>query len=294
MAARHTSLLVREKDVDRFKVIYGIIQKKHSHQPLPTPKIGKLGKDYLISLKFDDEFFRTAIETLIYNDMKILLPDESTKEIIDQVKERRMQAAIRRTATLEDQSPFRTKVSIESVNEMVDLGNYESLINVSKNINNEKEIVEKASNNIDYCINRAIDIAVLETKSDKALIKRSLKKLIEIASDKKIKSLNKISLLKRAGAEAIDLCVTDWETIKDLINIANNNQVHNTVNIKAAIKFYEVAFSNTTKYKNEIDAAIKKLNIRWLMIALDVVENSLTEYEKSQLDSLIETIKKKR
>ena len=46
--------------------------------------------------------------------------------------------------------------------------------------------------------------------------------------------------------------------------------------------------------KNEIDAAIKKLNIRWLMIALDVVESSLTEYEKSQLDSLIETIKKKR
>ena len=46
--------------------------------------------------------------------------------------------------------------------------------------------------------------------------------------------------------------------------------------------------------KNEIDAAIKKLNIRWLMIALDVVESRLTEYEKSQLDSLIETIKKKR
>ncbi|MBL1212490.1 MAG: hypothetical protein HND52_03915 [Ignavibacteriae bacterium] len=294
MTARHTSLLVREKDVDRFKIIFDIIQKKHSHKPLTSPKVGKLGKDYLISLKFDDDFYRTAIETLVYNDMKILLPDENTKDIINRVKERRIQAAINSSIKIDERKPVRKKVSTEDVDEIVYFGNYESLINVSKNINNEKEVIEKAAGNIDACINRAIDIAVIEAKNDKALINRSIKRLIEIASDKKIKSLNKINLLKRAGFEAIELCATDWETIKDLINIANNNQLHNLVNIKSAIKFYEVAFGNRTKYKNEIDAAVKKLNIRWLTIVLDVVENSLTQYEKSQLDSLIDAIKIKR
>ena len=293
MALRHISILVKDKDVDKFKVIFGIIQKKQSEQPLPPPKIGKLGKDYLIALKFEESFYRTAVETLTYNDMKILLPDDQTQEMIDQIRERRIQIAINSSIIVDD-SPIRSRVSAEAVDEMVDLGNYGSIINVSKNINADQEVVERALNNISNSINRAIDIAVLEAKSDKALIKSSIKKLIHIASDNKIKSLNKLDLLKRAGVEAIELCVNDWDTVKELINISNNNQLHNLINIKAAVKFYDVVLSNRTKYKLELEAATKKLNVRWLIIALDVVENNLSDEEKSKLESLIEFIRKKR
>ena len=293
MALRHISILVKDKDVDKFKVIFGIIQKKHSDAPLPSPKIGKLGKDYLIALKFEEGFYRTAVETLTYNDMKILLPDDQTQVMIDEIRERRIQIAINSSIIVDD-TPIRARVSAEAVDEMVDLGNYGSIINVSKNINADQEVVERALNNISNSINRAIDIAVLEAKSDKALIKNSIKKLIHIASDSKIKSLNKIDLLKRAGVEAIELCVDDWDTVKELINIANNNQLHNLINIKAAVKFYDVVLNNRIKYKLELEAATKKLNIRWLIIALDVVESNLTEEEKSKLDSLIEFIRKKR
>jgi hypothetical protein len=293
MALRHISILVKDKDVDKFKVIFGIIQKKQSEEQLPSPKIGKLGKDYLIALKFKEDFYRTAVETLTYNDMKILLPDDQTQEMIDQIREKRMQIAINSSIIVDD-SPIRSRVSAEAVDEMVDLGNYGSIISVSKNINADQEVVERALNNISISINRAIDIAVLEAKSDKALIKSSIKKLIHIASDNKIKSLNKLDLLKRAGLEAIELCIDDWDTVKELINISNNNQLHNLINIKAAVKFYDVVLSNRTKYKLEIEAATKKLNVRWLIIALDVVENNITDEEKSKLESLIEFIRKKR
>lgn len=293
MALIPISVLVKENDLDKFKFIFGIIQKKQSDKTPLSSKIGKLGKDYLISLKFEESFYQKAVETLTYNDIKILLPDDQTQEMIDEIREKRIQIAIN-SSKIADDSPIRSHVSAAAVNEMVELGSFESVINVSKNINADKEVVERALNNISNAINRAIDIAVLEAKSDKALIKSSIKKLILIASNNKIKSLNKMDLLKRAGTEAIELCVEDWDSIKDLINIANNNQLHNLINIKAAVKFYDVVFSNTTKYKVELEAAIKKLNARWLLIALDVVESNITDEEKFKLDSLIEFIRKKR
>jgi hypothetical protein len=291
MMIKHISILVNEKDVEKFKVIFNLIQKRHSDTSLHPPKIGRLGGDCLISLRFEEQLYKTAIETLIYNDIKILLPDEETREIIEGIWERRIQFAIN-SKVKDDYSKLRSHITAKTVEEMVLLGDYEAILDITKNINTDKAVVELAINNLSDTIGRAIEIAVLEAKNDKALIKRSIKKLIQIVSNKKIKSLNKISLLNRAGIEAIELCAEDWDSVKELINISNNNKLQNIVNVKAAIKFYDIVLSNKTKYKNEFDLAVKNLNIRWLIIVLEIVENNLTEEEISKVQNLIDIIKK--
>jgi len=60
--------------------------------------------------------------------------------------------------------------------------------------------------------------------------------------------------------------------------------------VKAAISFYDVVVVNSDLYPEEITIACKKLNTRWLLIAIGSVEADLTESEKESFYLLTDFI----
>lgn len=90
--------------------------------------------------------------------------------------------------------------------------------------------------------------------------------------------------------DAIELCSMDENYVGSLIDIANKNKLHNKINIQAAIKFYEIVKENSDEY--EIHEAVKKLNIRWLKNALDIVLEKLNDIEIKKVNELFNFIEK--
>lgn len=252
-----------------------------------------IGDDVIISFRIDADSYSFMVEKLIYNNVRLLIVDKKNEDLMESIQKKIHQAnsdfigwgASKNLASL---------VKSKSLEELVENGNYREVIRLSKNFASSNTIIEKAKNNISPAIFVAIDTAFQDGLRNQIEIDNSIEKLIEIASDKNLKVLNKIDELKRAGFLAIELCTQRRDNYSDLIHIANNSSLHNIINIKAAIRFSQLILSDTEQYDEEIQLAVRKLNTRWLSIAMDIVEKDLSDAEVTEFKKFFNFIVTKR
>lgn len=182
----------------------------------------------------------------------------------------------------------------DSLDKLIEEGNYGSLINISKDITYNPETIQKAKSSISLSVNTAIVKHIEFVSSHKWEVLKTIDNLMQIASDNKLKLFNCDQLMKQAGIIAIELCTKDEDSLNFLIKISNNQSVDNILNLKAAIRLGEVVLIDPEKYEYNIKAAVKELNTRRLNILMDSVRDKFELKEIETFDRFFELIKKSR
>lgn len=253
-------------------------------------RFGNLGDENLLSFNVDKEHYNFVIEKFALMGIKLLLPEEKIINVVSKIKSKIELNPSKDTGTknLNNENPSTI------LDNSIKLGDYEKVIQMSKDFRNGIEVIHRAKESIDLTIKIAMQNAYNKAIKNKFEINDSYSKLIKIASDNKLKMLHKNEFLKEAGLLLVDLCSINKEYMNLLVQICNNNSVFNLVNIKAAIKLSEFVVDNSQDQNENIEYFVKYLNIKWLLIAYDVVNAELTTEEKESFNLLINSIKERK
>ena len=281
-------LKINFDDISAIKLQLKRLQERNPRLQYGPIKIGHLGDDVILSFDVEEEFYGSILEKLEFTGAKSVIKTENTGSVA-----KNDQPGIALQVDSKDApSQFKTSSNQNknTLENFIAEGDYEKVIELSKNVKSGYEMMKKAKEKIDDAVTNAIKITYNRAVQNKVYLEESITKLTRISSDKRLKLLNKVDLMTAAGLRAVKLCENSFENVSDLILIANNNLLPNIVVIKAAVKFSEIIFSEPEKYAEDYKYAVKYLNTRWLLIAKDVVISKITLNEKLHLKNLIDYI----
>ncbi|MFA6977926.1 MAG: hypothetical protein WC209_01280 [Ignavibacteriaceae bacterium] len=285
--------LVNEKQLKTMGSIIEVLTQKLPHLIVTPFKYGKIGNEILVSFKVNQELYQFLIEKLTINGIQVVVQDEKTKKLVDSAKTQIKETGTGRMMPWGNKQKPRDSEK-KSIEELSEAGDYTEVIRISRDITHGKEESERAKLNIDRAIHSAINKAYSEAYSKRLDIQKNIDRLVQIASDNNLQVLQKVDFAKQAGLLAVQICIKNKDYVASLIPICNNNKLHNLICVKAAIAFYEIVFRDRDSYREEVGIARKKLNTRWLMIAINTVEPELTQSEKASFNALIDFISANR
>lgn len=280
-----------KNDIERIKLIIERLKEKNPSLSSTPLRFGKIGDDIIVTFKVDNKSYKSVIEKLVVNNIKVLSNSESTQRLIDTVKNSNVSNTAKSSGMGWDDLREKNQAGEhKKLQEFISEGNYNEVIRISRTVSLGREIVETAKNNIDHTIEKAINSAFNDGLTKKYDIDINIQKLVQIASDNNLKFLHKNDLMKQAGLNAVIIATRNKEYVGELIKMCNNNLLNNLVNIKAAVKFAEIVLPNPESFKEDILIAIRTINTRWLKIAFNVAANELSENEVVLFNKLIDFI----
>ncbi|MFA6596321.1 MAG: hypothetical protein WCS69_01250 [Ignavibacteriaceae bacterium] len=285
------NILVDEKQVKIIKNVVGaLIQAKPQLRVTPF-KYGTIGDNVLVNFKVDSDHHRFLIDKLASNGIHTINIDLKTKHQFDNAKLKAKTGGTTENYSFGSKSKTNEKKTLD---QLINEGDYAEVIKISRDVTLPIEEIETAKSTIDATIQRAINNAYSEAEIKKTNIDKNIERLITIASDKNLKAMQKQDFIKQAGLFAIQICLHNNDYVGDLINICNNNMLQSIVNVKAAVSFYDAVIVNSDMYEEEVLIARRRLNTRWLLIAISSVEADLTDGEKESFYKLIDFISANR
>lgn len=284
-----------ESEVTKLKELLKKLEDSITDLMIGPLLIGELGEDFIVSFNVDDKHYRMIIEKLTMNKLKVLTLDDKIIKIINATPMKvKMQSP---SANLQEREQPKTPpvdVQNQTLENAIQNGEYETVIQIAMDIRNSSEIVERAKNNISYSVFIAIEKVYHKALEKKYEVPKSFARLVEISTDSKLKTLKFTELLKYAGARAVNISALHKEHFRKLIQLCNDSKLLNYVNVKAAIKFSDIALKDPDQYEIEIDLAVRELNIKWLQIVYDVACVEFNKEEQSQFNQLLDLITSKR
>lgn len=290
-------LKINFEDVAAIKLQLKRLQERNPELQYGPIKIGHLGDDVVMSFDIEEGYYGLLLEKLEFTGAKSIVRNENANFLEkkeaqenqpEQQAQKNTQASYQTNAQgLKNNTVKKDPNSLES---LVADGEYEKVIDLSKNVKAGYQMMKKAKESVEEAVKNAIKITFGNGSRNRAYLEESITKLIQIGTDKRLKLLNKTDLMTAAGLRAIKLCDSSTDNISDLILIANNNMLPNIVTIKAASKFSETIFKEPEKYEEDFKYAQKYLNTRWILIAKDVVINQMSLTEKLNIKNLVEYI----
>jgi len=232
--------------------------------------------------------FVLVIEILSLNGFKIISQDPIVKAIIDKVNER----------YYEELAYYASEVDIkksvnkthDSLDKFINEGSYKELIGICKDVTYSAETVNKARASVSRSVTNAIIKVINDVATYKLTIDAGIKSLLAIASDNALKPFNCSELMIEAANVAFELCAKNANVLQNLIKFSNHKFSNSIINLKAAAKFAEIAFSDETKYDSQIRYAVRELNIRWLLNLIEPLRDKLSEEENESIDLLVTRI----
>ena len=278
---------------DKFKILKSILKDVKDSSPkavISSINQGNLGDDIMASFTVDDEHYHPVIEELEKADLKLFggSPQNSNKQA---------SSGSPANYSARDNNQVDTKVILKNNSPMSVLdfaiknGDYEKVIQFSKDYRIGFEAVKKAKDSITITVNNCIENAYFKALKSKFEVSNSLNLLIKIASSKELKSLHTNDQIKTAGLKAVELCSIHKEHMNFLIQICNNNAVPHIICIKAAIQLAKILLNDEEANEDNTNYTVKYLNLRWLNIVYHTVNSEISEKERGIIDDLISSIK---
>ncbi len=284
-------LKVKERELSQVKNILRLYKESKPDVSFSAPRHGSLGDDELISFNVEEKHYNPLVEKLTLYGFKLLLP-------INISEKEKVQAVIKQSPgisnTVQKEIKKNTIGSVDSILDgSIERGDYEKVIQISKDFRSGHELIKKAKDNIESTVNLAINLAFEKGMKSKYEINTSFNMLIKIASDKNLKAMHFINQQKTAGLYAIELCIAHREFLNLLIQICNNNSIPHVICIKAAVELTDIVFDEQNG-NEDMEYAVRYLNIKWLQIAFDIAGVEINEAEKDSVKHLISEVRKIR
>jgi len=294
------TLLIKEKDQGTIKSLLSFFKERYNDFSVIKYRTGKIGEDILVSFRISKNYYSQVFEKFAYNDIPVLLKDQSTIEFIDEKKEQKKIKL--RARGWKEISVHVKQITFSELENLSQQGKIKEVAREAKGgVGANPEIVQKAKNILGYTVDVAIDNLLKYSEENPTKKQNAINELLDIATDSDLKLFQNRNEMIKAGEAAIALAINNEELYDSLILIANNNKLENILNVKAAIYLSGIILS-VDEASQELDTenqivlpdVIKYLNIRWLRIAAEIVWNKLTEEEKLSFDNLLSFIEDKR
>ena len=285
-------LKIKDEELVLIKNLLKALKESTKTMEISSFRYGTLGDDNLVSFNVDGDNVDLVVENLLSNGIKILQPDQekrkSSKVIVNDLtaSQRYNQDEDRKQASRESPS-LQLEAALKN-------GDYETVIKLSKDFRNGFEVINKAKENIDAAILKAIDNAYDKGLKSRFEVDSSVDILMKVAGDKNLKAFNKIGIQKTAGLKAVTLCEGNIDQTNNLIRICNNSLIPSITCLKSAAAFARIIEKYPQKAEEELTVASKNLNIRWLRIALDMTGPELPKEETDMILNLIEALQSKQ
>ncbi len=280
---------VRKSEIAEIKVYLGNLKDKFKDIHLDSLRVGQLGEDSMLSFNVNAKYYDLIVHGLkSFGAESIIIEKNSFDEGSKTFK------VIRSANTnINDLSNYKSKPKVspeDSLENAIKSGNFEKVLQYSRDIKSGYSVTKKAKEGIEEAVLIAINENVNNATSNKANIEQCITALLSICANKSLRSLSKMNLMIEAGMQAIKICENSKDSAGTLIKIVNNNMIPNIIVVKAAERFADIALNNQEQFADELAYAAKNLNIRWLMISLDIVDNKLSAEEKNNLKNLMSYI----
>lgn len=293
MNKEKVTVKIEPSEISRFKVFIEFLQSTMKDLIVSNFRYGQLGGEAIISFEVDDKNYEDFVHKLNLNHFKIVSLSKEIKSDFNKISDKYYK---KETWSNLDKVKKNSseKVTTTFIDNITKDGKYEELIKIIKDIRYSGDLAKYATENLNTAIANLIKKCTLKNATNRQDAEERVKTLIKIAGDDKLKILQKFELMNEAGRKAIEICSNYKEMVDYLIHIANNNQIHNSLNILAVLQFASIVLMDPEKFEIEINRAIRNLNIRYIDIAYDVVKEYLSTEQKEKLLSFTEFIKQKR
>ncbi len=290
------SVTINKKDeIENVKKALKIFKSTYPNVQIAKPRFGELSGKILITFKVDANYSTDLILSFAKNYINVLATTDIIKKKIDFATAKYAETLARQSKGWADMKIEQPEMSISELESYAQEGMYEEIIRIANDlIHYGEKIVEKAKNVLDLSVENAIEKAYQKAKENQDYAEEAINKLIKVASDSRLRTMNKIKLSQNAGLKAIDLINEYPNYILKLVDIANNPDIHNYVNIAAFINFGNIVIREKERFEKEINEGARKLNLRWIEIAYDVAHKLLNEDEKSSYERTLRFIKNRK
>ena len=290
------SVTIDKKDeIENVKKALKIFKSTYPNVQIAKPRFGELSGKILITFKVDANYSADLILSFAKNYINVLATTDIIKKKIDFATAKYAETLARQSKGWADMKIEQPEMSISELESYAQEGMYEEIIRIANDlIHYGEKIVEKAKNVLDLSVENAIEKAYQKAKENQDYAEEAINKLIKVASDSRLRTMNKIKLSQNAGLKAIDLINEYQNYILKLVDIANNPDIHNYVNIAAFINFGNIVIREKERFEKEINEGARKLNLRWIEIAYDVAHKLLNKDEKSSYERTLRFIKNRK
>ncbi len=279
---------VNDLELEFVKNMLKVLRDSSQKIEISSLRFGTLGDYTLVSFNVDEENYNLVSENLTLRGLKLLTPEDEAKR--KQTKILNEESNTQSFSSLRERRAGGKEAPSVQLDTAIEQGDYEKVIQLSKDFRIGFDLIKKAKENIETSIKAAIDKSYRNGVKSIFDIDSSVNQLLKIAGDKNVKAFNKHDLQKQAGLKAIALCESNIEENNNLIKICNNNLAPSIICVKAAARFYDAVQRNPQKAEEEISYAVKHLNIRWLRIAMDIAMPEIPQEEIDSVMNLIEII----
>ncbi|MFH0736401.1 MAG: hypothetical protein V1773_17790 [bacterium] len=293
MKTEKVTVKINSSEIARFKTLIEFLESTTSGLEIANYKYGKLGGEAIISFDVDEKNYEDFVYKLNINKFNILMLSKAISTDFNKISDKYYKKDSWENLDSKKKG-INEKVSLLSIDSLTKDGKYEELIKIGKDIRNSGELAKYAVDNINTAVVNLIRKCFISPPTNRLEAEERFKILLKIASDEKLKLLQKKELQLEAGKKAIELCSSYKEIVDSLINIVNNTAVHNTLNILAALQFASIVLPEPEKFEIEIGRALRNINLRYLDIAYDVVQDFLSFDQKEKYNRLVDFVKKKR
>ncbi len=293
MKTEKVTVKINSNEIARFKTLIEFLESTTTGLKVANFKYGQLGGEAIISFDVDENNYEDFVHKLNINKFTILMLSKAINMDFNKISDKYYKKESWENLDSKKKNTLE-KVSLASIDGLTKDGKYDELIRISKDIRNSGELAKYAIDNINTAVINLMRKSFTAPPTNRLDAEEKFKSLLKIASDDKLKLMQKNDLQIEAGKKAIELCSSYKEIVDSLILIANNSAIHNTLNILAALQFASIVMPEPEKFEIEINRAIRNINLRYLDIAFDVVQNYLSYDQKEKFNKLVEFIKSKR
>ena len=285
------------RDLERLKKTVGRFSELYPNMIRSKFKYGKLGDDVITYFTVDLDHYRLVFQKLFANDFVILPDTEKASQILKELKRNAELDYNSKPANPSSKTGDQTDQEGTGdirVDKLVNEGNYEELLRLSKSVGLDRTISTEVQNNIINAVEKAIELNYDNALKRRSAVSSSITNLINIASDQNLKTLQKFDIIKKAGLTAVNICKKFPDFADELITICNNNHLHNLINLTAAVAFWNIVSTDEKLYEIELSHAAKSLNYKWLEIIFDIHRVDMSHDEQESFRALVAYIRTNR
>lgn len=279
MAAKQEKIIIKTSAVEIEKI--KAVMEKMALIPsveMSALSYSHLGSDTIVSFDIDEGHFSIMIEKLYSAGINVLPTNDKVIQILEILYGKYGRKNFAKAAPVPSAS--NSVPSFELIDEIKNNGKYEDLLKITKMVSIETGVKEEARKALPDTVKKYIDQNYSAAFVNKYAIQTSMANLLKLCADMNLKTYNLQAMQKHAGISAIAICENYTDQIDELIKISNNNQLPNVINLKAAVKFWEIVSKDLEKFPGDLALALKLTNLRFLENAYDIAHTELNDKEK--------------
>ncbi|NOX17080.1 MAG: hypothetical protein GXO87_02220 [Chlorobi bacterium] len=280
---------VKKDQISKIEAVLRVLKFSISNLNLRDISFKEIADKTILTLSFNEKYHDKVIERFALNKIDIIPPDEKSKEIIEQAKKK-----LKRKDTAFTGWGGGTLKKMKPIEEIIKDGDYGDLILISRDVSKSKFDKAKAQANIDKAVSNAIKIAYSLGLKENLHLESSIDRLIEIASDRTLRTYQKFDFMKEAGEMAIKLISTSKEMYAKLIKLAGKKFALDSVIVKAAATFYDLVLDEKYPDSHLVNIALKSTNLTWLKTTYRSAKNKITPAVKLSFENFYKYVKKNK